>query len=70
MFLSHNNPKNFLVSNTCEIRFHDVIGQSTIHMYSYAKIQKHGLPKWPNECALDRYFSIQFAGFSYVIERI
>ena len=47
---SHNNPcfqcniaiTNFLVSYTCEIRFHDVIGQSTVHMYSYAKILKHG----------------------------
>ena len=28
----------FLVSKTCEIRFHDVIGQSTVPMYSYAKI--------------------------------
>ena len=49
-FLSHNKPcfqcntaiTNFLVSNTCEIRFHDVIGQSTVPMYSYAKILKHG----------------------------
>ena len=48
--LSHNNPcfqcniaiTNFLVSNTCEIRFHDVIRQSTVPMYSYAKILKHG----------------------------
>ena len=58
-FLSHNNPcfqctcsiaiTNFLVSHTCEIRFHDVIGQSTLYMYSYAKILKHGWPTWPNE---------------------
>ena len=49
-FLSHNNPcfqcniaiTNFLVSNTCEIRFYDVIGQSTVPMYFYAKILKHG----------------------------
>ena len=49
-FLYHNKPcfqcniaiTNFLVSNTCEIRFHDVIGQSTVSMYSYAKILKHG----------------------------
>ena len=49
-YLSHNNPcfqcniaiTNFLVSNTCEIRFHDVKGQSTVPMYSYAKILKHG----------------------------
>ena len=48
--LSHNNPcfqcntaiTNFLVSNTCEIRFHDVIGQSTVPMYSSTKILKHG----------------------------
>ena len=41
---SHNNScfqcniaiTNFLVSNTCEIRFHDVIGQSTVHMYMYS----------------------------------
>ena len=38
--LSHNNPcfqcniaiTNFLVSYKCEIRFHNVIGQSTVHM--------------------------------------
>ena len=45
--LSHKNPgfqcnidiTNFLVSHTFKIRFHvhDVIGQSTVHMYSYAK---------------------------------
>ena len=48
--LSHNNPSfqcitaitNFLVSDTCEKRFHDVIGQSTVPMYSSAKILKHG----------------------------
>ena len=48
--LSHNNPcfqcyiaiTNFLVSNTCEIRSDDVIGQSTVPLYSYAKILKHG----------------------------
>ena len=48
--LSHNNPcfqcntavTNFLISSTCEIRCHDVIGQSTVPMYSYAKILKHG----------------------------
>ena len=48
--LSHNNPcfqyntaiMNFLVLNTCEIKFHDVIGRSTVHMYSYAKIKKDG----------------------------
>ena len=49
-YLSHNNPcfqcntaiTNFLVSNTCEIRFHEFIGQSTVPMYSYAKYLKHG----------------------------
>ena len=48
--LSHNKPcfqcnlaiTNFLVLHTCEISFHDVIGQSTLPMYSYAKIRKHG----------------------------
>ena len=48
--LSHNKPcfqcniaiTNFLVSNKCEIRFRDVIGQSNVPMYSYAKILKHG----------------------------
>ena len=52
ILLSHNNPcfqcntaiTNFLISNTCEIRFHDVIGQSTVPMYSYAKVLKHGRP--------------------------
>ena len=50
LLLSHNNPcfqsniaiTNFLVSHTCVIRFHDVIGQSTVHMYSYAKNLKPG----------------------------
>ena len=62
--LSHNNPcfqcntaiTNFLISNTCEIRFLDVIGQSTVPMYSNAKILKHGRPTWPNEYVLDPYF--------------
>ena len=39
--LSHNNPcfqcniaiTNFIVSHTCEIRFHDIIGQSTVHVF-------------------------------------
>ena len=47
--LSHNNPcfrcdiaiTNFLVSHTCEIRFHDVIGRSTVYMYFNAKVPKH-----------------------------
>ena len=64
MVLSHNNPcfqgntaiRNFVISNTCEIRFHDVIGQITTPMYSYAKILKHGRPTWPNEYVLDPYF--------------
>ena len=33
---------NFLVSNSREVRFHDIRGQITVHMYSYAKISKHG----------------------------
>ena len=49
-FLSHNNPcfqcniaiTNFLVLHTLEIRLHDAKDQSTVHMYSYAKILKHG----------------------------
>ena len=49
-YLLHKNPcfqsntaiTNVLVSNSCEIRFHDVIGQITVPMYSYAKILKHG----------------------------
>ena len=48
--LSHNNRcfqcniaiMNFHVSHTCEIRFHDVRGQSTVYMYSYANIPKYG----------------------------
>ena len=64
-FLSYNNPcfqcnaaiTKFVISNTCEIRFHDVIGQSTVPMYSYAKILKHGRPTRPNEYVLDPYFS-------------
>ena len=54
-YLSHNNScfqcnmaiKNFLVSHTCEIKFHDVIGQITVHMYSYVKNSNNGRPKWP-----------------------
>ena len=48
--LSHNNTcfqydipiTNFLVSHMYKVRFHDIIDQSTVHMYSYAKILKHG----------------------------
>ena len=45
--LSHYNPCNtaiasFIVSHMCEIRINDVKGQSTMHIYSYAKILKHG----------------------------
>ena len=66
IYLSHNNPcfqcdtaiTNFPISNTCGIRFHDVIGQSTVPMYSYAKVLKYGRPTWPNEYVLDPYFSI------------
>ena len=50
LFLSHNNVcfqcnvavTNILVSDTCEIKFHDVRDRITVHMYSYAKILKHG----------------------------
>ena len=28
---------NFLVSHMCEIRFHDVIGQSTVHNYVFLR---------------------------------
>ena len=49
---------NFLVSHTYEITFHDVIVQSTVDMYSCAKILKHGWPTWPNEYVFDPYFSI------------
>ena len=47
-----------VVSHTCEIRFHDIIGQSTVHMYSYAKILKHDRPTWPNEYVFEPYFFI------------
>ena len=48
--LSHNNPcfqcniaiTNFLISHTYDKIFHDVIGQSTAHMYSYARSPKYG----------------------------
>ena len=59
--LSHNSPyfpcniaiTNFLVSYTCEIRFHDVTDR-TVHMFtsSYAKIPKHG----QTSMFLDPYF--------------
>ena len=47
--LSHNTPcfqsniaiTNFLVSHMRELRFHDVIDQSTVSMYSCSKILKH-----------------------------
>ena len=46
LLLPHNNLcvqfniaiTNFFVSHTCEIRFNDIIGRRTVHMYSYAKI--------------------------------
>ena len=60
-FLSHNNPcfrcnlaiNIVLVSHTFEIRFHDVIGRSTVTMYSNAKILE---PTWPNEYGFDPIF--------------
>ena len=62
---------NFLVSHTCEIKFHDAIGLSTVHiMYSNAKILKHDRPTWPNEYVFDPYFQIySITGFSYVIKK-
>ena len=46
---------NFLASHMCEIRFHDVIGQSAVHMYSYAKFQNMAdLHKY----VLDPYFFV------------
>ena len=62
--LSYNNPcfqcniaiTSFLISHTCGIRLHDVICQSTVPMYSYAKIPKHGWPTWRNEYVLGPYF--------------
>ena len=76
--LSHNNLcfqyntaiTNFLASHTCEIRFHDVISQSTVPMYLYTKIPNDGWPTWRNEYVLEPYCLIQFVGFSYVIKRI
>ena len=47
---------NFFLSHKCEIRFHDVIGQSTGPVYSYAKIPKHGGPTSPNEYVLEPYY--------------
>ena len=46
--LSHNDPcfqsniavRNLPVSHMCEVKFHDVIGKSTVHLYSYAKHSK------------------------------
>ena len=35
-------PLQIFLSHTCGIKFHDVIGQSTVDMYSYAKTLKHG----------------------------
>ena len=32
------------------MRFPDVIGQSNVPMFSYAKIPEHGRPTWRNEC--------------------
>ena len=48
--LSHNNPcfqcniaiTNFLDLHTCDTRFPDVKVQSTVRMYSCAKVPKHG----------------------------
>ena len=78
IILSHNHPcfkfnaamiTNFLVSQTCEVRFHEVMGQSTVHMYSNAKIPKHG---WPTQTRMfwTVFFSNSFCGFSFEIKRI
>ena len=61
---------NFLVLHTCEIRFHDVIDQGTLPIYSYGKILKHGRPTWPNEYVLESHFLNLIAGLNYVIKRI
>ena len=47
---------NIHVSHTCEIRFDNAIGQSTVPMYSYAKIPKHSRPTWPNAYVWEPYF--------------
>ena len=49
---------NFLVLQTCKIGSHDVMGQGTVHMYSYAEFLKHGWPIWPNEYVLEPFFLI------------
>ena len=46
---------NFLVSHTCEIRFHDITGQTTVHMYPYAKFQNMADL---HEYILDPYFFV------------
>ena len=63
MYIAFTN----LVSHTYEIGFHDVIGQSTEPMYSYAKIPKHGRLTWSNEYVLESYF---FFFFIYLIRWI
>ena len=45
----------FLISHTYEIILNDVIGRSTVPMYSYAKISKHSLSLWSNEYVLEPY---------------
>ena len=49
------------VSHMCEIRFNDVIGQSTVPMYS-----KHGWPTWPNEYVLESIFFCFFCFFNLI----
>ena len=71
--LSHNKPcfpcniaiTNFLVSNKCEIRFHDLMGQSTVPMYSNAKFQNKADLVGEMNC-----FGTLSFNFSYVIKRI
>ena len=64
IFWSHNSPffqcnianTNFLISNTCKIRFHDVI-YCTVHtcMLHYDVILRKKSKTWPNEYVLDPY---------------
>ena len=75
--LSHNNPcfqcdiaiTNFLVSHTCEIRFHDVIGR-TIHVHVYVFLRKNSKTwlTYIDLYVLDPYFLIRFVLFRYVIK--
>ena len=73
--LSHNNLcfqcniaiTNFLVSNMCEIRFHDIIDR-TIRMFTSRCHPTQNVAK--RVCFGPLFSFISFAGFSYVIKRI